>query len=326
MTTFLARSDDLTAIRFARSPVWETLNAVRLFKDPRGRPYHREWLARAARATRALDLAPLLAVNPLRGSVPDFLTPPPRTPAPKITDQLREIRATPPAQVAGELDRCRATLAGQSREQVTGMLADPEGTREALASLVEQAWHLLIAPSWAAIEALLDADVAYRSRQLANSGLRWVIEGLHEKVSMDERGVHVADRFQGTVSLAGRGLVLMPSAFTWPAIAVVTDEPWQPTIAYPARGIAALWERPPPAPEALVKLLGRTRATLLAGLDRPASTTALARRHSMSPAGASRHLIALRNSGLVTGSRHGHEIRYARTRLGTELTRSGGFG
>jgi DNA-binding transcriptional ArsR family regulator len=224
--------------------------------------------------------------------------------------------------VAGELGRCRATLAGPPREQVTGMLADPEGTREMLAGLIEQAWHLLIASSWGAIEALLDADVAYQSRQLANSGLRRVIDGLHEKVSMDEHGVHVADRFAATVSLAGRGLVLMPSAFVWPGIAVVTDEPWQPTIAYPARGIAGLWERPPPAPEALVTLLGRTRATLLASLDRPASTTALAGRHEMSPAGASRHLIALRDAGLVTGSRHGHEVRYSRTRLGTELIRS----
>ena len=149
-----------------------------------------------------------------------------------------------------------------------------------------------------------------------------MIDGLHEKVSMDEHGVHVADRFAATVSLAGRGLVLMPSAFVWPGIAVVTDEPWQPTIAYPARGIAGLWERPPPAPEALVTLLGRTRATLLASLDRPASTTALAGGTSMSPAGASRHLIALRDAGLVTGSRHGHEVRYSRTRLGTELIRS----
>jgi DNA-binding transcriptional ArsR family regulator len=53
----------------------------------------------------------------------------------------------------------------------------------------------------------------------------------------------------------------------------------------------------------------------------PASTTALARRHAMSPAGASRHLVALRDAGLVTGTRHGHEVRYARTRLGTELIR-----
>jgi hypothetical protein len=30
----------------------------------------------------------------------------------------------------------------------------------------------------------------------------------------------------------------------------------------------------------------------------------------------------MRDSGLIAGTRHGHEIRYARTRLGTELSRA----
>ena len=101
----------------------------------------------------------------------------------------------------------------------------------------------------------------------------------------------------------------------------MVDEPWQPTIAYPARGIAVLWEKPTPPPDAPVRLLGQTRARILAGLEQPASTTALAQRHGLSPSGVSRHVLALRGAGLVTGSRHGHEIRYARTRLGTELAR-----
>jgi DNA-binding transcriptional ArsR family regulator len=133
--------------------------------------------------------------------------------------------------------------------------------------------------------------------------------------------VVVNDGMDRTVELRGRGLVLMPSAYLWPMVAAITDEPWQPAIVYPARGIADLWQQPAPPPDALIRLLGRTRALLLARLDQPASTSTLAAVHGLSPSGTSRHLIAMRDAGLITGTRHGHEIRYARTPLGTELAR-----
>ena len=116
----------------------------------------------------------------------------------------------------------------------------------------------------------------------------------------------------------------MPSVFTWPAAVVVTDRPWQPTIVYPVRGIAGLWSTPQRDPVTLARLLGATRAAVLAGLDAPASTTDLAARLGLSPSGASRHLVALRDAGLLTTARHGHEVRYRRTRLGTALLRSAG--
>lgn len=322
MTIFAAQPQDLGTVRFAWSPAWETLHAVRLFKDPRGRPYHKEWIAAVSGSVQALDLTPLLALNPVRGNVPDFMTPPPRVPAPTIAGQLAEIRATPAAEVAAQLQRCRASLTGTARDAVTRMLGDPEATRDAVAGLIERAWHALVEPFWPTIESLLAADVAHRSRLLANAGLRPVIEGLHERITWSDAGIVIADRDGDVVDLAGRGLVLMPSAFIWPVAVAATEEPNQPAISYPARGIAGLWSKPVPPPDALVRLLGRTRAMLLAALERPASTTALAERHGLSPAGTSRHLIAMRDAGLVRGTRHGHEIRYARTRLGTDLTRA----
>ena len=72
---------------------------------------------------------------------------------------------------------------------------------------------------------------------------------------------------------------------------------------------------PPAAAGALARLLGGTRATILASLDAPTSTTDLAARLGLSPAGVSRHLVVLRDAGLLTATRHGHEVRYGRTRL-----------
>ena len=187
---------------------------------------------------------------------------------------------------------------------------------------MQAAWERLVAPFWPRIQAVLDADVAQRSRQLTDHGLRPMLEEIDARITWGAGTVAVNDGVDLLVQLRGRGLVLMPSAYIWPAVAAIVDEPWQPTIVYPARGIADLWQQAAPPPDALVRLLGRTRALLLARLDRPASTGTLAALHGLSPSGTSRHLIAMRDAGLITGTRHGHEIRYARTRLGTDLSRA----
>jgi DNA-binding transcriptional ArsR family regulator len=124
-----------------------------------------------------------------------------------------------------------------------------------------------------------------------------------------------------TVELDERGLVLMPTVFHGPKVAAIVDEPWLPTIAYPARGTSELWRAPAGSPAALSRLLGRTRALVLTSLDEPLSTTTLAALMELSPAGVSRHLLALRDAGLVSTARHGHEVRYGRTSLGSALLR-----
>jgi DNA-binding transcriptional ArsR family regulator len=247
-------------------------------------------------------------------------------PAPRFRDQLAEIRATPPEHVAEDLRRCRSTLTGKAQGALDRMLTDPAAARDLLAGQLRAVWERLVAPFWPRIQAVLDADVAYRSRQLTGHGLRPMLEGIDARITWGDGTVIVNDGIDLTVELRGRGLILMPSAYTWPTVAAIVDEPWQPTIVYPARGIADLWQQAAPPPDALVRLLGRTRALLLARLDRPASTSTLAALHGLSPGGTSKHLIAMRDAGLITGTRHGHEIRYARTRLGTELSRAAATG
>ncbi|HEX4109859.1 MAG TPA: DUF5937 family protein [Solirubrobacteraceae bacterium] len=321
MTLFaLEGRDEVLAVRFACSPAWETLNAVRTLVHRRSLAFHEPWHELVRPGLARLDLAPLLATQPQRGFVPDFLAPPPRVPWPRLRDQLAEARRTPPTQVAYELERCRETVRGEpERALLTAMLADPARARDRLAAQMQQAWSELVAPFWVRIRALLAADIAERSRALAEHGLRRVVDELHPNVAWTDRGVTVSDRDDAMVSTAERGLVLMPSAYLWPNVAAILERLWQPTIAYPARGVAELWHTPPRTPEALARLLGRTRALVLASLERPYSTTALAELLELSPAGTSRHLLALRDAGLIAPARHGHEVRYRRTRLGAAL-------
>lgn len=326
VTVLAARSrEDLLAVRFAISPLWETQAAVQALFDERGNAYHQPWLRAVAPRVAGLDLTALRAVLPRRGSVPDFLTPPPRGAGPSLRDQLAEVRDTEPAQVARELARCRETVPDEaSGRLIDELIADPRRTRDQLAARLAEAWAALVAPFWARVRRLLDADIERRSRTLARHGLRCVLDQLHPKVRWTDRGLSLADRAARTVELGERGFLLMPSAYLWPHVAAVADEPWLPTIVYPATGIAELWQ-PPAAPDGeLERLLGRTRALVLTALDRPLSTTTLATLIGLSPAGASRHLLALRDAGLLTTARHGHEVRYQRTGLGTALLRAPG--
>src|SRR2546430_1098594 len=82
---------------------------------------------------------------------------PPVAPAPTLADQLAQVGATPAEQVTRDLARCRASVTGKARETVAAMLPDPAAARDALADLLERAWHELVAPFWPEIEALLDA-------------------------------------------------------------------------------------------------------------------------------------------------------------------------
>ena len=114
----------------------------------------------------------------------------------------------------------------------------------------------------------------------------------------------------------------MPSVFKWDEVIVITDAPWQPTVAYPARGLGSVWEpRRGTGDAALARLIGRTRAQVLAG-DQPAVHD-LARPQARPCA---RHRVGaprgVRDAGMAVGERHRHEIRYRRTELGDAVVRA----
>ena len=99
----LRTRDSLMAVRFACSPAWETMAAVRTLVDDRARSYHEPWHRLVRERVARPDRVQRRQVEPPRGFTVDFLTPPPRTALPRLRDQLAQIRATPPAQVAHEL-------------------------------------------------------------------------------------------------------------------------------------------------------------------------------------------------------------------------------
>jgi DNA-binding IclR family transcriptional regulator len=76
----------------------------------------------------------------------------------------------------------------------------------------------------------------------------------------------------------------------------------------------------PPSPADLARLVGRTRAVLLAALAEPASTTGLAARCSLPVSTVSEQLAILRAARLITTHRTGRFLVHRQTPLGAALT------
>jgi DNA-binding transcriptional ArsR family regulator len=317
--------DDPARVRFAASPLFETMSALRVLLEPSRHRYHLPWLDSVRPHLDSLDLWPLLVLSPHSGWTPDFLSPAPSGPGTDVAGQLAQVRATAPEQVATEVER---SLTQRSGEPAPGaawrLLEDPAATRTVLADLLEQCWQLLIAPHWPRLCDLLEADVRYRTQVLGDFGLERVLGDLHTRIRWTGRAIVIDVPATERHRLGGGGLLLMPSAFVWPSVAAFTDPPARTALVYPARGIAELWQPVPTGhSEALARLLGQTRAALLESLAEPASTSTLARRHALAPSTVSQHLAALHGARLISRRRHRHAVIYQQTALGTELAHGG---
>ncbi|TDV53533.1 ArsR/SmtB family transcription factor [Actinophytocola oryzae] len=313
------RLTDPASCRWAISPLRETLSAVRLLTQPHRQGYHQPWLRAVAPALAELDLTPLLQVTRYTSYNPDFLFPPPAAPEAGFADELAVVRGAPAARVRAELSRCLRQQHGRRLPPPAQALVDhPIRARNLLADTLAACWDRLIEPWWPRVRDVLAGDIAYRTHLLAEGGLAAVLADLHPRVHWQHPTLVVDIPTTGYRDVEA-GLALMPSAFEWPGVGVILDRPSLPTIEYPARGIAALWEPRSDPPAALARLLGATRATLLAALTEPTSTTALARRCAFPNSTVSEHLTVLREAGLVTTHRTGRYLRHTRTPLGTQL-------
>ncbi|GAA5014396.1 ArsR/SmtB family transcription factor [Streptomyces siamensis] len=318
--------DDLLNCRFAVSPLWETLEAVRTLNRPARQGYHAHWLRRIRAAAAGLDLAPLWMLMPHRGYSPDWLGRPPIGPAAGFEEEIAAVRAADPEAAREETARSLADTPGAlASARGRALLEDPVRMVGELADLVEAAWHTLLEPDWPRLRALLEADVSFHSRRLAEVGLGGLLPEIDPRFGWRARTLAVEWKGLHERDLAGQGLVLMPSVFIWPDVVSSYDPPWQPTLVYPARGIGGLWAEPSDrAPDPLVRLLGRGRAAVLTALAEPATTTDLARRLGLAPSSVSAHLATLRDAGLLTSRRYGHQVLYEHTPLGLALASAAG--
>ena len=117
---------------------------------------------------RGLDLSLLDAATPFGGPYwPVFVSPPPREPHPTIETELDRVAADPPGQVVTEItQRYGDGLPAGARPFVE----DPAGALGALVGQMRALWDAVLAPRWATISALLEAELTARARSLVAVG------------------------------------------------------------------------------------------------------------------------------------------------------------
>ena len=314
---------DLAQSRFAISPLWELVHAMRALggRNDRGGPAQ-PWVDRARDRYRELrrtaDVDAVLVLQPPGYGV-DFLLPPPSSVATTVEDLLGVVRSTPLEQARREIARA-LELGPASVPRVREVLARDDVT-DYLADVMATAWRVLLAPDWPQLRAILERDVVHRAARLARDGWAAALDAIHPQVRYADGCVEIAARAdESDVDLAGRGLLLMPSVFVWPHVAYGFDATWPPALIYPARGVAALWSREPAgAPDGLSRLVGPTRAAILTALDEPATTTQLVAALHLSVGGVGDHLAVLRAAGVVGRARTGRSVLYTRTAVGDAL-------
>jgi len=312
---------ELAATRFAISPLSETVSALQLLGGRGRQPANLRWLRWAADrlAGDPLDLShtwPLIVTD--RPSWPEFLVPAPPGAGGSIVDDLAAVRRTTARQVRASL---RRVYGDELPADAAALAARPAAGLRAIAAELRAAHDRLIAPHWARIRAVLDADVSYRARQLARGGAQRLFTDLHPDLHWRDGRLLLDGARRRVVNRGPGGLVLIPVALGSPHVLIKGSTSTQTTVRYPARGVGTLWTAgtQPPAGSA-VRLLGRPRAELLEALRSPATTTDLARALGVTPSAVSQHLSVLRASGLVARERSGRNVLYLTTALGAALS------
>ena len=313
MLRYLLTEDDVGSVRFGISPLCELGLSLRAIREPARFPLQLGWLRRTEEARAHLDMATLNGLIDERMWTPDFLNPRPSSPLTRLDDELDVLLATPPEVFRADL----IAVHGRIPEVFAG------STSAALRRIVRalrQLWETCLEPYWPRMRAVLEADVVHRGRQIAQTGVAGMLNGLSSRIDYDHGvvSVRLATAVDREQAIDGNGLTLVPTMFTRRASAPIGDGP--PMILYSARGQGALWEAERVAnPAAVAAVLGQTRASLLAALGDPASSTELGVRLGVTASAVNQHLRVLRDAGLLVSTRYGRSVLYLRSELGTSL-------
>ena len=305
--------DDLSRTRLAISPLWELFASLFMLYTEQRPAEYLPWVQRTRTALRGVDLGPLALANSDHHTIPDFAAPIPKEPLRSLADEIEGVRATDPATVRADIAECWQ----DPPPPWDAFVARPREMVDRLADALAIYWDAAIADDWPQLRAVLEGEMLARARALALSGPSAVLEELHPSVRWRQPIIELFKEKEYDMRLAGRPLVLIPLVFARGVLMGESEDENAVALGYQARGVAALW-----APEVasfdgrLELLLGHGRAAVMRALERPATTTELARRLSYAPSTVSAHLDVLSRAGLVERHRVRRSVFYGLNETG----------
>ncbi|GAA3929997.1 winged helix-turn-helix domain-containing protein [Actinomadura viridis] len=318
--------EDLTRIRITPglSPVGQTVLGAQASRGTGPAPLPGSWRSR----TRTGLTGPsrfLLDLVPPGRCLPDFLTPYTRVPG--LEPELDAVASTPVRRLRAELEQ---TYGPRPPASWLPRLAAGDGeTMRILIRGLRDFHRAALADAWSELSAHQRAEASVHARRMAGGGIDGLLGGLHDAVRWTPPVLEIETLRAGDVRLQGRGLVITFSLFVaGPRVLVTADGPVTVVLPVPRPFTGA-----GRAPDALPKVLGRTRAAMigLLGADGELTTGTLAARLGVSAPSASQHATSLRGAGLITSRRRGKTVLHTLTPLGERLlhgqgTRSRGGG
>ncbi len=327
MITIPLTTEDLTKVRIAPSPLWETVQSFNVLLHHGRGTVHAPWAARVRRTLPGTDLSALVAAMCVDRHCPDFLSPRPESASASFDEELEQLRYTPSGVVIDQVHviirvekEMLRRLRPEQEKTLEVHLSDPERSLKRLVDALRRYHELAVAPYWSRIREHLEGDVIRRGQALALGGVETLLSGLNPDVGYKDCALELNKPYEGVVDTEGHGITLVPSVFSWPEALVLAHPHSRPALAYGPRGVANLWSSPAaPDGSALEAALGAGRSSVLKGLLVPRTTTELARRLHLSPASVSAHLSRLKVAGLVEPHRNGRRVYYRLSFAGESL-------
>lgn len=188
---------------------------------------------------------------------------------------------------------------------------------ERIADLLEWVWRETVAPDWSRRRRVIEADVVARTGQLSRAGWAAALDDMHPEMRwLGGNRLQINTRAFPPRQLMGAQLLLAPVTPRRGWISI--DRPdshgavHRNAVVYPCSGTLAEPERAA-APEALARLLGAGRASVLVFLNSPMSTTHLVAMTGQGLGSVGRHLKVLLDARLVGRRRTGRSVLYYRT-------------
>ncbi|MDG6104973.1 helix-turn-helix transcriptional regulator [Dactylosporangium aurantiacum] len=309
-------TDVLARSRFVVSPLAETVACLSALGGQRAvSAPQREWLAAhrpAFEARYAGDpfVRPFLHAAIRPGWIADFLVTPPHTPGETFSTELARLRRTPDPTAREHLGLGDAVPEVLRADGLAGRAAD----------LVDWVWSHLVRPGWPRLRRVFEADIVSRTDRLSTGGWAAVLDGMRPGMRwLGDGRLQINTYDYAPLDISDAELLFIPTtaARGWVGW---ESPPRSYSIIYPCTGwLAATGGTAPP--DALARLLGPLRATILTLLATPHSTTQLVALTGAGLGSVGGHLRVLLDAGLITRRRAGRSVLYYHTPTGEAVCR-----